>query len=63
MEKKGTYMVDRLFCEKLIALFNHSTNPLMDAFRADKNMKIRVVADYDPQAEKIEITYFAEEIS
>ena len=61
MEKKGTYKVDRLFCEKLIALLNRGTNPLMDAFRADKNMKIRVVADYDPQAEKIEVTYFAEE--
>lgn len=60
MEKKGTYKVDRLFCEKLVALLNHGTNPLMDAFRADKNVKIRVVADYDPQSDKIEVNYFEE---
>lgn len=61
MEKKGTYRVDREFCEKLVTLFNHSTAPVMDIFRADREIKMRVVIDYDPQSDKIEVNYFEEE--
>lgn len=60
--KKGTYKVDRLFCEKLISLLNHSTRPLMGIFQADKNIRMRIVVDYDPQADKIEVTYFEEDV-
>lgn len=60
--KKGVYRVNRLFCEKLVALLNHSTSPLMDIFQADKNVRMQIVVDYDPRAEKIEITYFEEDI-
>ena len=62
MKEKGTYRVDRLFCEKLVALLNHSTSPLMDIFQVGKNVKMRVVMDYDPRVEKIKITYFEEDI-
>ena len=59
-KEKSFYMVDRDFCEKLVALLNHSTNPLMDIFRADKKVKRRIVIDYDPQAPKIKFTYYEE---
>lgn len=60
--KRTFYKVDRIFCEKLIALLNHGTNPIMDIFQADRNVKMRIVVDYDPQAEKIEVTYFEEDV-
>ena len=62
MKKKAIYKVDRIFCEKLIALLNHGTNPIMDIFRADQNVKMQIVVDYDPQAEKVEVTYYKEDI-
>ena len=62
MKKKAIYKVDRIFCEKLIALLNHGTNPIMDIFRADQNVKMQIVVDYDPQAEKVEVTYYEEDI-
>lgn len=61
MKQTAVYGVDREFCEKLIALSNHSTNPMMDIFSTDKAKKMRIVIDYDPQAEKVEFTYFVEE--
>lgn len=61
MEKTATYKVDRNFCEKLIALLNHSTNPVMDIFQVGKK-KVRVIIDYDPQTDKIEITYYEEDV-
>lgn len=62
VKKKGEYSVNRSFCEKLVALLNHGTNPLMDIFRVDKNMKMRIVIDYNPQVEKIKVTYYEEDI-
>lgn len=62
VKKKGEYRVNRSFCEKLVALLNHGTNPLMDIFRADKHMKMRIVIDYNPQVEKIKVTYYEEDI-
>lgn len=60
MKKKATYKVDRKFCEQLIALANHATNPIMDIFQADKSVKMQVVIDYDPQINKVNVTYFEE---
>lgn len=62
MKKKAIYKVNRTFCEKLIALLNHGTNPIMEIFQADKSKKMRVVIDYDPREDKVEITYFAEDL-
>lgn len=61
MKKKAVYRVERSFCEKLVALLNHGTIPVMDIFHADKKTKIRIIVDYDPQIDKVEINYFEEE--
>lgn len=61
MKERGIYRVNRDFCEKLVALMNHGTNPIMDIFQVGKRTKRRIVIDYDPQKEKIEITYYAED--
>ena len=42
------------------ALANHATNPIMDIFQADKSVKMQVVIDYDPQINKVNVTYFEE---
>lgn len=60
MEKKAVYRVERGFCEKLVALLNHGTSPIMNIFHADKETKMRIVIDYDPQIDKVEISYFEE---
>lgn len=61
MEKKAVYKVERSFCEKLVALLNHGTIPVMSIFRADRETKMRIVIDYDPQNDKVEVSYFEEE--
>lgn len=60
MKKKTHYMVDREFCEKLVCFLNHSTYPMMDIFQGDIKA-MRIVIDYDPQADKIRFTFFEEE--
>lgn len=61
MKKKAVYRVKRSFCEKLVALLNHGTIPIMDIFHANKETKMRIVIDYDPQIDKVEVNYFEEE--
>ncbi len=60
MVRKTYYKVDRGFFEKLVALLNHSTNPVMDIFNPDKKVKRCVVINYDPQEIKVEFTYYEE---
>lgn len=62
MKRKCAYRVDRGFCEKLMALLNHATIPVMDIFNPDKKLKMRIVVDYDPQKEKVEFTYYEEDV-
>ena len=62
MKKVSVYKVERKFIEKLIALVNRSTNPVMDIFKADKNVKMRVVIDYNPQMSKVKIVYYMEDM-
>ncbi len=62
MKKVSVYKVERKFIEKLIALVNRSTNPVMDIFKADKNVKMRVVIDYNPQMSKVKIVYHMEDM-
>lgn len=40
---------------------NHVTIPVIDIFRIDKETKMRIVIDYDPQNDKVEVSYFEEE--
>lgn len=61
MKTKATYRIDRNFCEKLVALMNHGTIPIMDIFNANREIKMRIVIDYDPHFDKVEVSFLEEE--
>ena len=62
VESAGTtYRIDRAFFEKVMAMLNHSTLPVMKIFEPGQR-KMRITLEYDPREEKVQIQYFTEDI-